>query len=289
LCIIARNEEDNLRECLKSVTTLVDEIVIVDTGSTDGTKLVAASFGARIVDFVWRDDFSAARNECMRHAAGDWLFWLDADERLDVANQSRMRFLLGELQAENVAYAMLQLSRLSNATSLPLSKTTVRLFRNDPKLHWRNRVHEQILPALREYGAELRRVDVTIDHLGFQDTNALRSKRDRNLYLLQLDEAEHPNDVGILFNLGVAFLDNAQPDKALPNLLRSLKLAHPRDSIVRKLHVLISQAQGRLGQRANALATLRTARKRFPNDAELLSTEVLSLAEAGHSPPRNPR
>src|ERR1700730_15626481 len=83
LCLIARNEEANLPACLESAADLVDEIVVVDTGSTDRTKEVAARFGARIYDFAWVDDFSAARNESLRHASGDWIFWLDADDRLD--------------------------------------------------------------------------------------------------------------------------------------------------------------------------------------------------------------
>ena len=74
LCVIARNEEANLSACLASAADLVHEIIVIDTGSTDRTKEVAASFGARVFDFPWCDDFSAARNESLRHATGDWIF-----------------------------------------------------------------------------------------------------------------------------------------------------------------------------------------------------------------------
>ena len=81
--MIVRNEERFLPGCLESVRGLVDEIIVVDTGSTDRTAEIARSFGARVFDFEWRDDFSAARNESLRHAGSDWILYLDADERID--------------------------------------------------------------------------------------------------------------------------------------------------------------------------------------------------------------
>src|SRR5262245_19779528 len=91
LCVIARNEDANLPACRQSVADLVDEMIVVDTGSTDRTKEVAALLGARVFDFAWVDSFAAARNESLRHATGDWIFWLDGDERLDDANRDLFR------------------------------------------------------------------------------------------------------------------------------------------------------------------------------------------------------
>jgi len=90
LCMIVKNEEAHLEPCLRSVSDLVDEIIIADTGSTDRTKQIAARYGAKVVDFVWQDSFAAARNESLKHATGDWIFWLDADEQLDDANRQRL-------------------------------------------------------------------------------------------------------------------------------------------------------------------------------------------------------
>src|SRR5215467_136999 len=106
LCMIVRNEEQHLAECLECVADLMDEIVVVDTGSTDRTRDVAGRFGARVFDFPWVDSFAAARNESLRHATGDWIFWLDADERLTPPNRTKLRRLFAGLGRENKAYGM---------------------------------------------------------------------------------------------------------------------------------------------------------------------------------------
>jgi glycosyltransferase involved in cell wall biosynthesis len=99
-CLIVRNEEATLRDCLSSVADLVQEIIIVDTGSTDGTREVASGFGARVVDFTWQDSFASARNESIRHATGRWIFWLDADEWLDPVGRQKLVALFALLRDE---------------------------------------------------------------------------------------------------------------------------------------------------------------------------------------------
>src|SRR5262249_25313011 len=91
LCMIVRNEEANLPECLESVADLVDEMIVVDTGSNDRTKEVALNCGAKVFDFPWVDHFAAARNESLRYATGRWIFWLDADDCLDEENRTKLR------------------------------------------------------------------------------------------------------------------------------------------------------------------------------------------------------
>src|SRR5262249_10352829 len=81
LCVIVKNEEHNIGDCLASAAGLFDEVVVLDTGSTDRTKQIALEHGARVFEFRWVDSFSAARNACLEHATGDYIFWLDADDR----------------------------------------------------------------------------------------------------------------------------------------------------------------------------------------------------------------
>src|SRR5579883_2373219 len=104
LCLIAKNAEATITTSLRSTTNLVVEMVVVDTGSTDGTKEIAASLGARVFDFAWVDSFAAARNESLRHATGDWIFWLDADESLDDDNRAKLKALFDQPGDEPAGY-----------------------------------------------------------------------------------------------------------------------------------------------------------------------------------------
>src|SRR5262249_5134612 len=155
LCMIVKNEEGNLPACLESVRDLVDELVIVDTGSVDRTKEVAGRFGARVVDFAWVDSFAAARNETLKNATGDWVFWMDADDRLDEENRGKLGALLHSLNGNNAAYVMKCRCLPDRESQSTTEVDHIRLFRNRPELRWRYRVHEQILPALRELKGEV--------------------------------------------------------------------------------------------------------------------------------------
>ncbi len=95
--MIVKNEQDNLPACLRSVAGLFDEIIVVDTGSTDRTREIAAEFGARVFDFVWVNDFAAARNAALARATGDYAFWLDADDVIDPPEREKLRRLLDGL------------------------------------------------------------------------------------------------------------------------------------------------------------------------------------------------
>jgi Glycosyl transferase family 2 len=97
LTMIVKNEEDHLAKCLESARGLFDEIIIVDTGSTDRTKAIAHEFGAKVFDFVWIDDFAAARNEALSHATCGYAFWLDADDVLEPAEHEKLRVLFAGL------------------------------------------------------------------------------------------------------------------------------------------------------------------------------------------------
>src|SRR5258708_28709972 len=95
--MMVRNKKRTLPACLASIADVVDEIIVVDTGSTDATKSVAFRHGAKVFDFPWIDHFAAARNESLRHATGPWVFWLDADDRVDEQNRETLRQLFDGL------------------------------------------------------------------------------------------------------------------------------------------------------------------------------------------------
>jgi tetratricopeptide (TPR) repeat protein len=281
LCMIVKNEEQNLGDCLRTVADIVDELVIVDTGSTDGTKDIAASFGARLFDFPWIDSFCAARNESLRHARGKWIFWLDADDRLDEDNRVKLRRLAESLDNDNLAFVMKCRCLCRDDASGPTVVDHIRLFRNHPQLTWEHRVHEQILPSLRRNGATVRWTDVVITHTGYVDRATVRRKQERDLRLLLLEREEMDDHPFTLFNLGSTYLELGLPKSALPVLQRSLERSQPSDSITRKLYVLLSQTFRHLGRPAEALDVCGAGRKHFPNNAELLFQEACVRDELG--------
>ncbi len=283
LCLIVKNEEANLADCLGSVCGLVDEMIVVDTGSTDRTREIAQRLGARVFEFPWVDDFAAARNESLRHATGEWIFWLDADDRLDQGERQKLRALFAELKDENAAYVMKCLCPADPALG-PGSDTVVdhvRLFRNDPQLRWRYRVHEQIMPSLRRRGTPVQWADVTIRHVGYQAPALRRAKLERDIRLLEQSLAEDPNEPFVLFNMASVYVEQGRLADALPLLKRSLAQSHPTDSIVRKLYALIVQCHRRLEQPTAALEFCRNGREVYPEDAELLFQEGLILRGMG--------
>ncbi len=136
LCAIALDEEVALPQCLSSVTGVVDEIVLLDTGSSDRTKEIAQSFGAKVYDYKWCNDFSAARNEALKYVEGDWVLVLDADEVL-------VPEIVPSLQQaiNNETYLLINLLRCEvGATSSPYSLVS-RLFRRHPDIYFSRPYH----------------------------------------------------------------------------------------------------------------------------------------------------
>jgi tetratricopeptide (TPR) repeat protein len=268
LTMIVKNEAATLGRCLASVRDLVDEIIVVDTGSSDNTKDIARQYDAGIFDLPWPDSFAAARNESIRHASGQWLLWLDADEYFDDAQRSKLRQLISGLSDESAAYVMRQRSAAANGSATLVGQ--VRLFRNHPEIRWDYRVHEQILPSLKRAGHAVRNTAIVLEHSGYVDPALRHQKLDRNLRLLNLDLAERPNDPFTLFNLGWSFADSGRIPEAIPLLQRSLQHSHNADSITPKLYSLLSQCHRRLGQYDQAWAVCQAGNARCPDDAELL-------------------
>jgi glycosyltransferase involved in cell wall biosynthesis/Tfp pilus assembly protein PilF len=277
LSLIAKNEEANLPACLDCVAGLVDEIIVVDTGSTDRTKEVAARYRARVFDFPWVDSFAAARNETLQHATGEWIFWLDADDRIDEENRGKLRALFAGLGNERVAYEMSCVLAPGTPGGAAVIVDHIRLFRHGQDVRWRYRVHEQVRPAILRRGDTVRRADVAILHTGYQDADVRRRKEERNLRLLLMDHAEQPDNPVVLFHLAKHYLGQGQPAQALPLFERSLQQVNPGDADVRKLYTLTSQTQRRLGRMNEALAVCRQGLHYFPDDPELLSQEAYLL------------
>src|SRR5262249_39087729 len=207
-----------------------------------------------VFDFAWCDDFAAARNESLCHATGDWILWLDADEHLDEDNRRKLRALLADLPAGNVAFVMRQRSPLEAAPHAVVQVDQVRLFRRPPEVRWQYRVHEQILPALRRLGGTVRGSGIVIAHAGFADAAVQGPKVERNRRLLEQEARERPDDPFVLYNLGGIALTGGRTAQPLPPYRRSLEHSRPGDSLVPKLYALLTRGHHHAGRADQALA-----------------------------------
>lgn len=222
LCMIVKNEERYLSGCLTSVKPFVDEIVVVDTGSTDRTVEVATVAGARLFREEWRDDFAAARNRCLRHATGDWILVLDADERLAGDSGRLMRDLI-EVPGIVAYLVKLQCPTPGGSAlgTIPL-RWLPRLFRNRIGAQYEGIVHECLLPSLRGKG-KIVHSEITLEHLGYQQSaEVMQTKAARNLRLLERQAARAQADSLTWIQLAETYLTLSQEDRAIASYRHAL-------------------------------------------------------------------
>lgn len=198
LCMIVRNEEDNLPRCLKSVMPVIDQLVIVDTGSTDKTVEIAREYGAEVYHFPWNNDFSAARNESLRHAKGRWILTLDADDELSPAARDRLRPLLAETPADALGMIIRNLSPDDDLVKY-VDDVRFRLFRNGKGFSYEQKVHNQIAPSIYRRGGVTLDTDLIIYHHGYHEN--FQQKARRSLPLIEEALQQDPDNVYLQFKL----------------------------------------------------------------------------------------
>jgi len=202
LSMIVKNEEKYLKDCLNSVKDVVDEIIIVDTGSSDGTKNIAESFGAAVYDFRWVNDFSAARNFALSKSNGTWIFYLDADERLDSNSVHEIKRIIST--STKTGY-FCTIKSIDKEESRDNSMQYARLFANSPAIKFVGKVHEQIVPSLTENDYTLSKSSIVIHHIGYNvSVEDKQKKAERNLPLL-LEEYKSNKDAYYAFQLAQTY------------------------------------------------------------------------------------
>jgi glycosyltransferase involved in cell wall biosynthesis len=191
---VARNEERWLGQCLQSIREAVDEIIVVDTGSTDRTREIAAEYGAAVYEYPWPDSFAKARNYSVDQAQGDWVIWLDADEEIAPGDAAKLREVL-EGDPDIIQLAGVQMVNYYGDSPPDRNRShrmnQVRLFRRAAGFRFRNAIHEQLYLADRTPAqAEVLWLPVTVHHYGYLDeTVDRRNKGARNMQLLQQEKA----------------------------------------------------------------------------------------------------
>jgi glycosyltransferase involved in cell wall biosynthesis len=286
LCMIVRNEENDLPACLAEVSALVDEIVIVDTGSTDRTRDIAREHGARLVEMVWADDFALARNEALRHARGRWILSLDADERLDYMNGHHLRKAIRMVDQspegeEILALALLLESEVGKPGSGLITRHVFpRVFRNREEIRWKGALHEQVVHRELDLMSRTRLTDVVVQHLGYARDADNRERRDRNSRVVESTSGERT-----LFDR-VSFAHTEMNQGRFTVAARELEalveggLPHHLDATARWS---LAQSLLALGRRDDARRALGEGEARFPEHHSYPYSLALLDLEDGHA------
>jgi len=241
-CMIVKNEENNIEKCINSIKELVDEIVIVDTDSSDKTREIASKFTNKIFDFKWVDDFSAARNFSLEKASGDWILIIDADETISTKDTEKIKGLIGENEYEG--YYLIQRNYTNNDKFIGwisssndsyeeskiasgfIANPIIRLFKNDKRIKFEGKVHETVDSTIKNIG-KVKMTDIPLHHFGLLKQKEF-AKCDRNLELLKKElESETNNEKEksfIYFQIAMALLNKNEFKEAEYNLQKSLEL-----------------------------------------------------------------
>jgi len=268
LCMITRNEEHCITRCISSVRHLVEEIIVVDTGSSDDTKAVAADNGAKVLEFDWCDDFAAARNYALEQAASDWILVLDADETL--GSVTRDEFLAVVTGSLTEGY-YLKICSYLNQGDETAADYIVRLFKNKPQYRFNGVIHEQVAGSIKYHngGGGLAFAPLTVYHFGYL-TEAVLSKQKflRNTTIINKALLDSPQDSFLHYCLGVEHL---QSDVKLANelLLKALALMSGEEGYFRQ--VLIALLMGLLLDPSwgNPDDIFAKAFRMFPDDGDI--------------------
>lgn len=238
LCMIVKDEEEMLERCLNSVKHLVNEMIIVDTGSTDATISIAESFGAKIFHYDWDGSFANARNRALKEATGDWILIMDADDELEFEDTEK---LVGLLNANDTD--VYYLNTLSFSGDAPVSANivynlNVRLIRNFKGYLFTGDIHEQLVPG-EEYQkdrGQIKNADVRFYHYGYlTSTIKAKNKRQRNIGMIQKELDKYPDNAFMLFNMGTEYYALQNYREALRYYLQSYRYFKPDVGFCSKL------------------------------------------------------
>jgi tetratricopeptide (TPR) repeat protein len=261
--MIVRNEAETLPSCLKSVSGIVDEAIVLDTGSTDLTVQVARSCGAIVYETSWQNDFALARNECLRYAQGDWVLVLDADEQFLRATAPALATLM-----QDPHHLVVNLVREEvGATQSPFSLVS-RLFRRHPALAFTRPYHAMIddrveaLLAQEPHWQIVTLPDPAIRHEGYRPgTIAAQNKFERARQAMESFLSDHPQDVYTCTKLGALQVEAGNWASGMELLERALQQDPTLPDLCYELYYHLGIAANRLGEPEEAIHYYQLALK----------------------------
>jgi glycosyltransferase involved in cell wall biosynthesis/tetratricopeptide (TPR) repeat protein len=285
ICLITKNEEAHLARCLESVRGLWDDLVVVDTGSTDRTVEIARAFGARLFEFTWQDDFSLARNFCIAQATGDWILSIDADESIAARDHAIIRDYLRQDDVDAVLSSQRHYVTHSVVVGWQpgpggyeegrpypgfMDVRCRRLFRNRPWLRFRNRVHEELVSIDPAHPLREAPGDWVIHHYGKTDARAvLHAKGEAYLRIGLTKIEDEPGNPQAHYELAVQYGELGRPEDALARF-EDVRKRWPK---FKDTQLRIAMCHSHCGQQDKALAALRLAARELPQEAHLVAFE----------------
>jgi tetratricopeptide (TPR) repeat protein len=211
LCMIAKNEGHRIGQCLESVQGLVDEIVVVDTGSTDNTMEIVKQYGSTTGYFEWCDDFSAARNVSLSLATGDWIMWLDPDDVLPKECHGKIREAMRLGLGKKKAFYWV----LDDQGFEPVSCLQMRLFPNLPGVKFTMPIHEQVTPSLAAIGVTCEATDIRVEHYGYSSPEVVKEKQSRYLGIMASWLDKHPDDYIVQSHAAMTYYIQGKLEQAI--------------------------------------------------------------------------
>lgn len=283
LAIIVRDEEESLRRCLASVASVVDEMVVVDTGSRDETARVARDAGALVVSHEWQNDFAAARNVALEHVTSDWVLVLDADEQLAPSSGRLIRRALTNPLVDGFLLDIFNFTGDVSASG-GVAHANVRLFRRLPGVRYEGALHEQVAPALIRAGGLIRPLPgAVIFHYGYLGGSVDGyDKKRRNLEIVRRQAGENPDHPFVQFNLAVEYMRQGDRSRAIKTFQRAFRLLPGPEvpyapALVRHLAACLIQEE----RHDEALAVLEHGQALYPAYVDLCYLRGLALNRLG--------
>jgi len=242
LCMIVKNEEKFLPGCLESVKNIADEIIIVDTGSTDKTIEIARRYNAKIFHLDWKNDFSIARNESIKHSTGEWILVLDADERLNPNQETKLKKYLNS----NFDALYVKVINLGKDGKPDVINEYPRLFRKKDWIKFEGRIHEQITPSILRNCGKIAKTDITITHLGYAQSDEIMSKKyERNLNLLLEEIKENPDNAYAYYHIGIIKILTGEKENGIEWLKKAISIQKEKsnlgDSLLASIYNIIGK------------------------------------------------
>jgi len=296
VCMIVKNEAAHLAKCLQSLKPLADEIIVIDTGSRDLTKDIAAIFDATVFDFNWIDDFAKAKNFAISKATRDWILSMDADEVISPLDHAALRNLFNKSHPKNVAYSITTRNYMNRVNAVGWSPNDgkykdeeagygwfpsekVRLFPNHSQIRFEYPVHEMVEPTLERLGIDIRPCHIPVHHYGKLDerNSADKGQHYYQIGIKKIDEMEH--SVEAVRELAIQAANLGKYEEAVSLWQKVIGLQPEKADA----YVNMGTAYWNLAKYHEAVESAQRAMELAPNSKEAPFNYCLSLLHLGQA------